>query len=297
MTGLSRRHVLIGGVAIAALAAGAPRPALATPPPALTTDQQIAGLEQAHNAIIGVFAVNLDSGATVAHRSQDPFAMCSTFKAYAAARVLQMVERGQLTLDQKAFVDPAAIVANSPRTEPRAGTEMTLSELCEAALQVSDNTAANLLLHTIGGPPAITAFARSIGDERTRLDRWETELNSAVPGDPRDTSTPEALGGGYRTLLDAAVLGPPQRRLLEDWMRANQTSSMRAGLPPGWTTADKTGSGDYGSTNDVGIAYGNDGQRVLLAIMTRSQGNDPKAANLRPLIGELTGLVLPTLLA
>lgn len=223
--------------------------------------------------------------------------MCSTFKAYAAARVLQMVERGQLTLDQKAFVDPAAIVANSPRTEPRAGTEMMLSELCEAALQVSDNTAANLLLHTIGGPQAITAFARSIGDERTRLDRWETELNSAVPGDPRDTSTPEALGGGYRTLLDAAVLGPPQRRLLEDWMRANQTSSMRAGLPQGWTTADKTGSGDYGSTNDVGIAYGNDGQRILLAMMTRSQGNDPKAANLRPLIGELTGLVLPTLLA
>ena len=297
MTGLSRRHVLIGGVAITALAAGAPRPALATPPPALTTDQQIAGLEQANSAIIGLFAVNLDSGATVAHRSQDSFAMCSTFKAYAAARVLQMVERGQLTLDQKAFVDPAAIVANSPRTEPRAGTEMTLSELCEAALQVSDNTAANLLLHTIGGPQAITAFARSIGDERTRLDRWETELNSAVPGDPRDTSTPEALGGGYRTLLDAAVLGPPQRRLLEEWMRANQTSSVRAGLPPGWTTADKTGSGDYGSTNDVGIAYGNDGQRILLAIMTRSQGSDPKAANLRPLIGELTGLVLPTLLA
>ena len=223
--------------------------------------------------------------------------MCSTFKTYAAARVLQMVERGQLTLDQKAFVDPAAIVPNSPRTEPRAGTEMTLSELCEAALQVSDNTAANLLLHTIGGPQAITAFARSIGDERTRLDRWEIELNSAVPGDPRDTSTPEALGGGYRTLLAEDAPGPPQRRLLEGWMRANQTSSMRAGLPSGWTSADKTGSGDYGSTNDVGIAYGPDGQRVLLAMMTRSQANDPKAENLRPLIGELTGLVLPTLLA
>lgn len=293
MTGLTRRHVLIGGVAVAALAAGAPRPALASPP---ATDEQIAGLEQAYNAIIGLFAVNLDTDATVAHRSQDPFAMCSTFKTYAAARVLQMVERGQLTLDQKVFVDPAAIVANSPRTEPRAGAEMTLSELCEAALQVSDNTAANLLLHTIGGPPAITAFARSIGDERTRLDRWETELNSAVPGDPRDTSTPEALGGGYRALLDAEVPGPPQRRVLEGWMRANQTSSMRAGLPPGWTSADKTGSGDYGSTNDVGIAYGPDGQRVLLAMMTRSQANDPKAENLRSMIGELTGLVLPTLL-
>lgn len=283
-------------MAVAALAAGAPRTALATPP-ASTAEQRIADLEQAHEAVIGLFAVNLTSGATLAHRSQDSFAMCSTFKTYAAARVLQMVERGQLTLDQKAFVDPTAIVPNSPRTEPRAGTEMTLSELCEAALQVSDNTAANLLLHTIGGPPAITAFARSIGDERTRLDRWEIELNAAIPGDPRDTSTPEALGGGYRTLLAAEAPGPPQLQLLEGWMRANQTSSMRAGLPPGWTTADKTGSGDYGSTNDVGIAYGPDGQRVLLAIMTRSQVNDPKAENLRPLIGELTSLVLPTLLA
>ena len=282
---------------MAALAAGAPRLALATPPPESTTEQLIAGLEQANEAVIGLFAVNLNSGATLAHRSQDSFAMCSTFKTYAAACVLKMVERGQLTLDQKAFVDPAAIVPNSPRTEPRAGTEMTLSELCEAALQVSDNTAGNLLLHTIGGPPAITAFARSIGDQRTRLDRWEVELNSAVPGDPRDTSTPEALGGGYRALLAADAPGPPQRALLEGWMRANQTSSMRAGLPPGWTTADKTGSGDYGSTNDVGIAYGPDGQRVLLAIMTRSQVDNPKAENLRPLIGELTSSVLPTLLA
>jgi beta-lactamase class A len=106
--------------------------------------------------------------------------MCSTFKTYAAARVLQMVERGQLTLDQLVSVDPAAVVANSPRTGPRAGTEMTLSELCQAALQVSDNTAANLLLHTMVGPPAVTAFARSIGDQRTRLDRWETELTALV---------------------------------------------------------------------------------------------------------------------
>jgi beta-lactamase class A len=173
---------------------------------------------------------------------------------------------------------------------------MTLAELCEATLQVSDNTAGNLLLKTIGGPQAITAFARSIADDRSRLDRWETELNSAVPGDPRDTSTPEALGGGYRNLLADDALGAPQRQQLEDWMRVNEMSSMRPSLQPGWPSADKTGSGDYGSTNDVGIADGPQGQRVLLAMMTRSQANDPKAENLRPLIGELTTLVLPTLL-
>lgn len=294
MTGLSRRNVLIGSlVTAAAVGAGVGNaaPALATP-----LDDQIADLERRHNALIGLYASNLDSGRTFAHRPDEMFAMCSTFKGYAAARVLQMVGRRQISLDNRVFVDREAIVPNSPITETHVGAEMTLAELCQAALQRSDNTAGNLLLKTIDGPAGITAFARSIGDERTRLDRWEVELNSAIPGDPRDTSTPAALAAGYRQVLAGDALSPPQRRQLEDWMRANQTSSVRAGLPEGWTTADKTGSGDYGSTNDVGIAYGPDGQRLLLAVMTRSQADDPKADNLRPLIGELTAAVLPSLL-
>ncbi|GAS88015.1 class A beta-lactamase [Mycolicibacterium brisbanense] len=291
MTGLSRRNVLIGSLAAVAVAGiGAPT-ASAAP-----LDDQIAGLEKRNNASIGVFAANVDSNRTVAHRADETFAMCSTFKGYAAGRVLQQVDRGQLALDTRIFIDPSAIVANSPVTEERTGADMSIGELCQAALQHSDNTAGNLLLKLIDGPPGITAFARSIGDNRTRLDRWETALNSAIPGDLRDTSTPAALGAGYRAMLTGDVLSPPQRQQLEEWMRGNETSSMRAGLPAGWTSADKTGSGDYGSTNDVGIAYGPDGQRLLLAVMTRSRADDPKAANLRPLIGELTALVVPSLL-
>jgi beta-lactamase class A len=175
---------------------------------------------------------------------------------------------------------------------------MTLRQLCEAALQRSDNTAGNILLKTIGGPQAVSDFARSIGDDTTRLDRWETDLNSAAPGDPRDTSTPRALGSGYRRLLTGNVLGTPQRQQLEDWMRGNVTSarSMRAGLPPGWTSADKTGAGYFGSTNDIGIAYGPDGRQVLLAVMTRTQSSDPDAPMLQPLIAEVTTLALPWLL-
>lgn len=293
---MSRRNVIIGGLTLAAVMSAGERAYADPAEPAPPLDQRIGALERRHNAVVGLSAVNLDAPGAVMHRADDMFAMCSTFKAYAAGRVLQQVGRGEFTLDATEFVDPAAVVANSPRTGPRAGTDMTLAELCQAALQVSDNTAGNLLLKRIGGPQAITAFARSIGDDRTRLDRWETELNSAIPGDPRDTSTPAALGGGYRELLTGDALDPPQRQLLEGWMRANETSSVRAGLPAGWTTADKTGSGDYGSTNDVGIAFGPDGQRVLLAIMTRSTVDNPKADALRPLIGELTTLVLPALL-
>lgn len=301
-----RRRALLGGLTLATAAACARKPKSAGPAsstlsdpaePLPPIDERIRALEDRYNAVIGLFATDLNTGRSISHRAQDQFAMCSTFKCYASARVLQMVQHGELTLEQTVFVDPSTIVANSTRTQPRAGGQMTLAELCQAALQVSDNTAANLLLKTIGGPPAITAFARSIGDGRTRLDRWETELNSAIPGDPRDTSTPEALGNGYRQLLAGDALDTPQRRQLEEWMRANETSSMRAGLPPGWNTADKSGSGNYGSTNDVGIAYGPAGQRALLALMTRTRADNPKAQNLRSLIGEVTTLVLPALFA
>ncbi|MCV7278525.1 class A beta-lactamase [Mycolicibacterium flavescens] len=293
MTALSRRRVLAGGLALAGLAASPISPALAQPVP---LESRLRDLEREHHALIGVFATNLDTGRTVAHRAAESFAMCSTFKTYAAARVLQLVERGELSLDRRVRVDAADIVAHSPRTQPRVAGDMTVDELCQAAVQVSDNAAANLLLRTIGGPPAITAFARSIGDQRSRLDRWELELNAAVPGDPRDTTSPEAIGGGYRALLTGTALAAPQRELLQRWMRANETSSMRAGLPAGWTTADKTGSGDYASTNDVGVAYGPNGERLLLSLMIRTAGDDADAPGLRPVIGQLAALLVPHLL-
>ena len=299
---LSRRRLLVSCAALAAVAACGEKtsrthPTLSDPAePLPPIEQRIAALEKRHNAFVGLYGQNLDSKVTLAHRDGDLFAMCSTFKAYLAARVLQKAQAGELRLIDTVVVDPELLRTNSPRTEPNVGKPMALSDLCAAALQVSDNTAANLLLRVIGGPPAITAFARSVGDDRTRLDRWETELNSALPGDARDTSTPRALGGGILTVLTGSVLDGPHRAQLEDWMRANTTSSMRAGLPPGWTTADKTGSGDYASTNDVGIVFGPSGERILLAIMTRTQSTDANAPALRQLVAEVTTVALPALL-
>ena len=297
----SRRRLLVGGVALAAVAACGRKqsytpPTLSDPAePLPPLEDRIGLLEKRDNAVVGLYAVNLDSNVTVAHRADDMFAMCSTFKAYLSARVLQKAQRGELTMTDALYVDPAAVIANSPISGPKAGSSLSLNELCQAVLQRSDNTAANMLLHLIGGPPAITEFARSIGDDRTRLDRWETELNSALPGDPRDTSTPRALGGGIRAILTEEVLDKAHRKQLEDWMRGNVTSSMRAGLPPGWTSADKTGSGDFASTNDVGIVYGPNGEHILLAIMTRTRSDNPKAEPLRQLIADVTTLALPAL--
>ncbi|HEY7054215.1 MAG TPA: class A beta-lactamase [Mycobacterium sp.] len=288
---VSRRRALVVGAALLG-AACASRPAAPAKP---TVEAQISELQRRHDARVGLIAADLGSGRTIDYQADDVFAMCSTFKAYAAASVLKRCERGELHLDDAVFVNPSKILPNSPVTQQHAGHAMMLSELCAAALQHSDNCAANLLLTAIGGPPQITAFARSIGDDKTRLDRWETDLNSALPGDPRDTSTPRALAGGYRALLTGSALSASSRQQLDAWMRGNVTSSMRAGLSPGWTSADKTGSGDYGSTNDIGIAYGPNGRKVLLGIMTRSATDDPKAENSRALIGEVTKQVMAAL--
>ena len=152
MTRLSRRHTLLAGLTLAEGAACAPKPVLADPAePVPPIQVRIEAVQRRHNAKIGVYAVDLSSGRSITYLDGESFAMCSTFKGYASARVLQMSEHGELTLDQEVFVDPGAIVANSPRTAPRAGGDMTLGELCQAALQVSDNTAGNLLLQIIGG--------------------------------------------------------------------------------------------------------------------------------------------------
>ncbi|PRI15720.1 class A beta-lactamase [Mycobacterium shigaense] len=285
MSDLSRRRMLLGTMAISALSACGR--AAADP-----ADDRLGEWERRYNAYVGLFATDIASGRTCAHRADDPFAMCSTFKAYTAACVLQKAQRGELELQQPVFIDPSGLLPYSPVTAPHAGSTLPLAQLCAAALQRSDNVAANLLLREIGGPQAITDFARSVGDDRTRLDRWEPDLNSAIPGDLRDTSTPRALGGGIQKLLTGTVLDDAHRSQLEDWMRGNVTSTMRAGLPAGWTTADKTGTGSYGSTNDVGIAYGPAGQRVLLSLMTRSASSNPDADGLGPLIADVTAAVL-----
>jgi len=304
--GITRRHLLAGSAALVGLAACA-RQGHHSPPILLLNGQEplepieaaITALEQRDNASVGLYAVNLQSGRTLAHRDGDLFATCSTFKAYVAAQILQADQRGELRLADLVYVDPAVFVTEaSPITEPRLGDWMSLAELSAAAVRQSDNTATNLMLRMLGGPASVTAFARSVGDERTWMVRWEPELNTAFPGDPRDTTTPRAMGTGFLNMLTGPILDEPHRAQLRQWMATIVTGDrrIRAGLPPGWTIADKTGAGDYASTNDIGVASGPDGEQILLAVMTRTRTDNPKAARSDALIADVTALAVPWLL-
>ena len=207
---------------------------------------------------LGVAVLDTGSGALDGHRLDERFPMCSTFKFLAAAMVLARVDAGQERLDRRVVVTRESLLEWAPVTSKRVGgAGMTVAELCEAAITVSDNTAANLLLASAGGPTAVTAFARRLGDGVTRLDRTEPTLNEGTPGDPRDTSTPRAMAQTLRTVLLGDALSAAGRAQLVAWMSANTTGGkrLRAGVPSDWRVADKTGTGRLGTTNDVGVLW------------------------------------------
>jgi beta-lactamase class A len=212
-----------------------------------------------------------------------------------AGAVLARATREPGLLDERVRYRAADLVAWSPVTEKHVDEGMTIADLCAAALQASDNSACNLLLDRIGGPAAVTAFARRIGDAAFRLDRRETALNTAIPGDPRDTTTPRAMAKSLQALLLDEALAPEARRRLLDWMLANTTGKERieAGVPAGWRVADKTGTGDYGTTNDVGIVFPPQGAPVVVAIYYT--GATPDAHSDSKVVADAAAIVARTL--
>lgn len=277
-----RRALLLAALAAPALVHAAKRKgAQATSVPADEFVRELSRIEREHAVRIGVAALDLRDGRRLGHREGERFPMCSTFKLLLAAAVLARSVDDAALMARRIAIAKADLVAHSPATEPRLADGMTVAELCEATLQVSDNAAANLLMKQIGGPEAVTDYARLLGDTFTRLDRWETELNSAIPGDERDTTTPQAMLGNLRALFFGGALPAAQRQRLENWIRGNKTGDerIRAGVPKDWVVGDKTGSGAYGAVNDIGVLWPPASEPILLAIYTTHDRADAKGRN------------------
>ncbi|WP_326595843.1 class A beta-lactamase [Streptomyces sp. NBC_01803] len=261
--------------------------------------RQLNDLEREHSARLGVFAHNTATGQTVLHRAHERFPICSVAKTMAVAAVLRDLDRHgeflaqRVRYTEKDVTDSGyAPIAGQPE---RLANGMTVAELCAAALDYSDNAAMNLLLRQLGGPTAITHFCQSLGDRTTRLDRWEPELNSAEPWRVTDTTSPHAIGQTYAWLTLGSALAPRDRERLTGWLLANTTSGQRfrKGLPADWALADKTGTGDYGTTNDVGITWPPDRQPLVLAVLSTQQDAESPADE--PLVAKTATLLATAL--
>jgi beta-lactamase class A len=218
---------------------------------------------------LGVYAIDTDRGKRVGLDEGSRYAMASTFKLMLAAAVLSSVDKGSLTLEQRVAISAQDMLAHAPITSKHvAAGSITIRELCAAAVQESDNPAANLLLTQIGGPDGLTRFMRSIGDDVTRLDRTELALNTNLPGDLRDTTTPRAMVDSMERVLTKHTLSDASRDLLIDWMVRSPRglNRIRAGLPQDWKVGDKTGAGQNGAINDLAIAWPPRRGPILMAV-------------------------------
>jgi beta-lactamase class A len=238
-----------------------------------------AALERDLRGTLGVAAIDSATGRIAGYRQDDRFPMCSTFKAVLAAAVLARADTDAGLLDRQLALPRDRFVDYAPITGKHVDGAMSVADLCAAALQYSDNMAANTLLREVGGPAGLTRYVRALGDDRFRLDRWETALNSALPGDDRDTTTPLAMARTLRKLLLQGGLAAARANRLRDWMLGNTTGGerIRAAAPAGWNVADKTGTGAWGAAADIGVVYPPERAPIVLAIYTRQGVQDAKA--------------------
>lgn len=258
-------------------------PALADPAPA-----PLAAYERATGGRIGVYAENLATGAKVAWRADERFVMCSTFKASLAALVLSRVDRRRESLERMIPFGAEDLMDYAPVAKQNlAKGAMSVAEMCKGAVELSDNTCANLLLARVGGPPALTAFWRSTGDAVSRLDHNEPLLNRSPPGDPHDTTTPAAMAGNLRRLVLGNVLSAESRERLTGWMLNCQTGDnrLRAGLPKGWRIGDKTGNNGKDAVGDIAVAWPTSGGRLLICAYT--QGGSPTASQIEAVFADI----------
>ncbi len=263
---LSRR-ALVTGVSVILVSAALPEHSALSESPADKLSRAFAAIE-ARTGRLGVAVYDTGTGLKAAHRGDERFPLCSTFKWLAAAAILSRVDQGKEKLDRQVQIRADEIVTYSPAVEKHVGQTMTVAEICEAAITLSDNTAGNLMLNALGGPDGVTAYARELDDEVTRLDRTEPDLNEATPGDPRDTTTPSAMTANLDAVLVGDALSPESRNRLTGWLIGNKTGGarLRAGLPQDWRVGDKTGTCNARTANDVGIAWPPNGKPVLIAV-------------------------------
>ena len=240
-------------------------------------DAAIAALEAGNGGRLGVAALDTASGRRIGYRAEERFSMCSTHKFLTAAAILAMTDRGVMPLDRRVAYGASDLLSYAPITRKHVGDGfMTVGALCAAAIEWSDNTAENLLLKLIGGPPGWTRFARSIGDHVSQLDRFEPELNTAISHDPRDTTTPAAMIYDLNVVLLGKVLRSTSRAQLENWMLDSKITAtlLRADLPTGWRVGDKSGSGDNATRNDIGIILP-PGRAPILAAVYYTESSAP----------------------
>lgn len=240
------------------------------------TNAELKKLEEKYGATLGIYAVNTADNQKISYNDQERFAYVSTYKAMAGGLLLKNLTSEQL--NKRVYFSKADLVEYSPITEKHVESGMTVKEIINAAMTYSDNTAGNILFHQLSGPKGYQKALAKIGDKTTQADRFEPELNEAVPGDKRDTTTPGAMAKGLSFLITKGNMASDRLDYFKQTLIDNTTGDklIRAGVPDGYTVGDKTGAGSYGTRNDIAVIYPKekDAKPLVWVIYSKKSGKD-----------------------
>ena len=259
-----------------------------------STDLNFSELETKYDARIGVYILDTNDNREIAYKADERFAYCSTHKVLSVGALLQRKSLDEL--DERRTYSAEEILLHSPITQAHIDDGMTVAEICEAALRVSDNTAANLVIEELGGVDAFRESLRAIGDDVTKPARLELDLNAFTPGNTDDTSTPRQLANDLKFYLLGDVLDEEKKSLLATWLSDNAITDklIKAGVPKDWKVLDKSGAGiDYGTRNDIAVVYPPNRKPIVIAIMTRR--NEANALFDDALIAEVAKMIFNAL--
>ena len=265
------RRMLLSGIVFCTLSSCGPKALVRTG----TTDtnrglgEELRLLEVAANGRLGAYVYDIETGQSFGWRESERFAHASSFKLSLAAMVLALGERGTIDPGEVLQWTEADMMWVSPVTRANIATGLSMRELARATLVASDNTAANVLLRRLGGPKALTAFWRSTGDQVSRLDRYEPDLNNVPLGTTLDSTTPMAMGNTVARLVTGKVLSAENTATLREWMMQVRTGMdrIRAAFPDNWVAGDKTGTGIGDNVHTyVDVAFGAPADRLPLIV-------------------------------
>lgn len=263
-----------------------------------TYNYDIKKIESDFNGRVGVYALNTETGKVFEYRGKERFPLCSSFKSFLAAAVLHQDQKKPGFLQEMVKYNDRKMEPHSPITGAHQKSGMTVYDMAKATLQYSDNGAANMLMDRyINGPEGMTKFMKGLGDDKFRLDRWELDLNSAIPGDPRDTSTPKAVTNSLNMLISGDIFDAEHQKTFEEWMIGNTTGNarIRSSVPEGWVVGDKTGTcGNYGTANDHAIIWPKDSSSPMIVSIYTTR-NEKDAQHSDAVIAQLADIAIKSI--
>jgi beta-lactamase class A len=238
---------------------------------------------------VGVAVIHVETGRVVSIEGAKPLPLYSVFKLPLAVSVLKNVEENRLLLEKKIRITPEDVVPGSQFNLDlwRKPVERSVRELLEVSIVRSDNTSSDKLLELVGGPAAVTARMRSMGF--ANIDIHSSVHQYVAQRTNPNTGPAEDLAQLLAQLQAGNILRPPQLEVLLGFMGRAMTGEarLRGTLPKGTPVADKTGTGEAGSsTNDVGIITLPEGKGHL-AMAVLISGSKLPAEEQEKLIAEL----------